>query len=476
MKINNAKKQGISLRKTLIIAFTLFSVALLVILWTMQSVFLETYYENSMKRKVAAAANTVANAYSNTEKLYYQDFSRLISDEGTKSDVFFYLEASDGSFSMSSSDMAGPGRIFNRSFFIDGKMMLDNSGSDNIAYTKDLGNDNRAIIMVRKVESQYRNPAYLYAVAAITPLGPAVDIIRSQLLIVTGIVLVLGIIIAVVVSKRLSAPLQEMSSEAKKLGQGNFDVEFKGSGYKEINDLADTLNNAAKDLKASEQLDKDLLANVSHDLRTPLTMIKSYAEMIKDISGDNKEKREEHLDVIINETDRMAELVNDIFFLSKVQSGVEEFKDEVFDIGEIAKSIFDTYEIASQDGFEMNFVCDGEAFVLGDKSKLSQVISNFLSNAIRYSEDEKFVELRISEKGDRILLEVEDRGIGIPEDDLDKIWNRYEKSSRTGTRSKEGTGLGLSICREILKRENAEYGAANAEEGGSIFWFSLEKI
>lgn len=496
MKINLFRKEGEvqTLRAKLTKVFILFGALLLAVLWLFQSVFFEKYYESSMKRKVSLALDELCKCYSDTEYLSYDDFCVMMSSIGSMNDVYFFVESDNGSLRISSLDTGEQGVFFNQKSLDDARTMLKNSPTNSISFTFENGRqfisqrnifgrdterttkEFKTIICAKRVKSDYRAAVNIFAAAAVTPMGPAVSIIRSQLLIVTGIVLILGVVIASILAKHLSSPMQEMSKEAVKLGQGNFDTEFKGADYQEINKLADTLNAAAKDLKASDELDKDLIANVSHDLRTPLTMIKSYAEMIKDISGDNKEKREEHLDVIINEADRMSDLVEDIFFISKVQSGTEEFHDEVFDLKEIAESVFATYRISEQDGFIMEFDAPDSYMVKGDKRKLSQVISNLLSNAIRYSDDEKFVRLSIREENGKVILEVSDHGIGIPESERDTVWNRYQKSSRSGKRSEEGTGLGLSICSEILKRENAEYGVQAADPKGSIFWFRMDAV
>jgi len=467
------RKDGKSLRAKLTVAFVIFVAINLALLWAMQSVFLQDYYRASMERKVNNAVNEVSLYYETTEALNYDEFCSELSAVATKSDIFFYVESLDRSFAISSTDMSMQGRFFNKRFLEKAQIVLMESGQSSITYIDD-SIESETIICAKQVDSEYRGSIYLYAIAPLTPLGPAIGIIRTQLMWVTFIVLVVGIIISAIVSKRFAKPLVEMSQEAVKLGQGNFDVDFKGADYREINELADSLNNAARELKASDELNKDLLANVSHDLRTPLTMIKSYAEMIRDLSGDNKEKREEHLNVIIDETDRMANLVSDILALSKMQAGVDQLYDEEFDLSETAESVFSTYKIVEQDGFEMKISgTDNPCMVFADERRISQVIANLLSNAIRYSDEEKYVSLSLNIESDRVVCQVEDHGIGIPEEDRDKIWNRYQKASRTGRRSNEGSGLGLSICAEILKREKADFGVKTATENGSMFWFSL---
>ena len=482
MKIDlNLKKNSpaSSLRAKLLGVFIIFSLALLGFLWLMQSVLLEKYYELSMERKCRNGVSSISQAYSTDEEMDFDSFLRLIGDVAEKSDIYIYLETEDGQYSLSSSDIAKTGRIMPESTRIlsDARKMLLSSYTDEVSYTVAGMRDDKMVVFAKKVVSKSRGNVYLYAMAFLTPLGPAVGILRSQLVIVSLIVLALGIAVSFITSKRLAAPLAQMSRDAKRLGEGDFDVRFEGSGYSEVSELAGTLNDAAAELKKTDALRKDLMANVSHDLRTPLTMIKSYAEMIRDISGENKEKREEHLGVIIEETDRLSKLVDEMMLLSRVQAGTEEFDEKPFDLQKAAEEIIQTYRIMEQEGYTISFErMDEDIQVFGDEGRIKQVISNLMSNAVKYSDERKEIKLSFEKDGEYIKLKVEDKGIGIAEDQLDRIWSRYQRASQKGVRSKDGSGLGLSICSEILKRSNAEYGVESALGEGSCFWFRMKML
>lgn len=468
-----------SLRVKLLGFFIIYGLALLALLWIMELTLLGSYYQRSMEKKCREGIYRVSVIYSMDEDLGYNEFCSEIGTLSMENDIYFLVESQDGMFSISSADVSSPGRFFpeTNKIMSDAKKMLESSGKDEISFSShSAGMKSATIVFAKKVESRFRGPVYIYAVASLAPLGPALEILRSQLLFTSVIVLVLGVIVAVISSKHLAKPMAAINKEAKKLGLGDFDVNFAQGDYLEINELADTLNEAATELKTSDDLRKDLLANVSHDLRTPLTMIKSYAEMIRDLSGDNREKREEHLGVIIDETDRLAGLVGDILLLSRVQSGAESFTLERFDLARAANEIFQTYKIVEEDGFTLifeqpTFPCT----VYADKAKIKQVISNFLSNAVKYSEDNKYVRVFFEREDGCIKLCVEDKGIGINKDLQENIWSRYQRSSQKAARSKEGSGLGLSICSEILKRHDAEYGFESSLGEGSCFWFKLKQ-
>ena len=466
-----------SLRARLAASFIVFAVFLMALLWIFQSVFLDKYYEYSMSRRCSSAVTSVCNYYSSGgPDLSYESFMTFLSQKTEDNDIYFFIESTDGTSYIDSSDLqAVRMRANTRMLISKARTMLRESGQGEVSFTeKGPFGDGKDYVYARYVEGNDNNPVYIYAIATITPMGPAVGIIRSQLLIVTVVALVVGVVVARLTAKRLAKPISAIEKDARELAKGNYDVYFKGGDYKEVSDLAETLNQAAADLKASDALQKDLIANVSHDLRTPLTMIKSYAEMIRDISGNDPEKREQHLEVIIKETDRLDELVGDILTLSKMQAGVMEMEMTDFDIQEAGEAVLSTYKVMENEGFAISFEpAPGTAEVHADRHRIQQVIANLLSNAVRYSRETKEVTLRFRRDGGNIVCSVEDKGIGIDEEDLKKIWNRYQKASKQGARSSQGTGLGLSIASEILQKHDAEYGVESEPGKGSRFWFSL---
>lgn len=467
------------IRYRLTASFMFFAVLLMGILWLMQVAFLSGYYEMSMRNKCESALNTVSNVYSTSESLTYEDFCNVLSSVSSDNDVYFYVEAVDQSFYISSSEDLGRGRIYRGAQELIDQAKLDLVFGDNevvsVSSDFDKATMEKTIVYATLSHNKKTVPIYIYAVTSLTPIGPAVSIIRSQLLIITAISLVLAIIIARWLSKRLSKPIIDMSGKAKLLALGNYDVVFDGGEYQEVDQLASTLTEAASDLKKTDALQKDLMANVSHDLRTPLTMIKSYAEMIKDISGDIPEKRNQHLDVIIEETDRLSDLVNDVLTLSKMQSGVTELEYSEFDIQKAARSVLSTFLVLENEGYSFHFdELDEETIVNGDERKLQQVIANLLSNAVKYSADKKDIRLGFILHDGKIRCYVSDKGVGIPKEDQEKIWHRYERVSDNAQRPlAKGTGLGLSIAAEILDLHNATYGVDSEENEGSTFWFEL---
>ena len=240
-----------------------------------------------------------------------------------------------------------------------------------------------------------------------------------------------------------------------------------------------TLNYAAKELSKNDNLQKELIANISHDLRTPLTMIKGYSEMMRDIPEENTP---ENIQAIIDEAERLSGLVNDLLDLSRVESGTKEFSTVPFDLTDAVTEVVNRYEkMNSAKGYNIEFEYQGEAMVKADKSMILQVIYNLTNNAINYCGDDLYVGIRqeiLTDKNGRRVarISVIDHGEGIDPDKLPLIWDRYYKVDSAHRRAVVGTGLGLSIVKKILTRHNASYGVESKPGEGSTFWFELPII
>lgn len=316
---------------------------------------------------------------------------------------------------------------------------------------------------------------YLILNTPLEPIESYIDFIMNQYLYIAMIVILIALVVAFFLAKNISQPIVKMKDEANKLAQGNYDAHFETNSFSEINDLASTLDDATEKLSKVNDLRKDLVANVSHDIKTPLTMIKAYAEMIKDISGDDPVKRNEHLDVIIQESDYLDKLVSDMSELSKLQSGVIEINRDNFDLKECADSVILLLSQAIKEkNIDLVLEMD-DCIVYADQIKISQVIYNFLSNALKYSDDYARITIRIIDSENNVRLEVSDTGNGIAPEVLPYIWDRYYKVDKNFNRSVNSTGLGLAIAKAILEAHKAHYGVESKLDEGSTFWFELSK-
>jgi signal transduction histidine kinase len=326
----------------------------------------------------------------------------------------------------------------------------------------------------RQIRSNLTN-YYLILNTPLEPVESYIDFILNQYVYIAVIVIFIALIVALFLARRISSPIVKMKDEANKLAQGNYDAKFETKSFSEINDLASTLDDATQKLSKVNDLRKDLVANVSHDIKTPLTMIRAYAEMIKDISGDDPAKRNEHLDVILQETEYLDKLVSDMSELSKLQSGVLEASKENFDLKECIEQVVMLLSQAIREK-NIDLVLDlDECVVYADEIKISQVIYNFLSNALKYSDDDSKIIVRSRSSEEKVRVEVIDNGNGISAEALPYIWDRYYKVDKNFNRSVNSTGLGLAIAKAILEAHKARYGVESKLNEGSTFWFELDR-
>lgn len=319
--------------------------------------------------------------------------------------------------------------------------------------------------------------AYIFIFGYTEPIGTTLSIVNALSFICSNVILVGACIVSIMISSHIANPLVKISKNAGKLITGDFKMEVKKTEYDEIANLTENLNAASAEIAKTETLRRDLMANVSHDLRTPLTMIKAYAEMIRDLSGNNPEKREKHLQVIIDETDRLTLLVTDILNLSKLESGVTPMNCSVFDFSAHLNDIISRFSLLD-DTKDYHVILEAESGIMinADQQKIEQVVYNLVNNAINYIGEDMQVRVRLFRKdSDTARFEVIDRGVGIPAEKLPYIWDRYYKIDRSENhkRAVKGTGLGLSIVKNIFKEHGFAYGCDSKVGEGSAFWFEF---
>lgn len=465
MMNNKLKKNSLSIEifKYLI----LFSLVILAFLWFFQVVFLNSYYRSVKLREIRQVANTIV------KKQNSDNLSTII--DNITYDKGVCVEITDDFMSMLESSS-----IISRGCIVDFK--------HNYTYKSDfiMSGKNRATY---EIENRvFKNNTLIYAVklnndmyafinTSIDPMNSTTSILKNQLVYVTILVFILSFLIAFFISKRISKPIIKINSDAKKMANGNFDIAFtNNANIQEINELVETLNYTRGELKKTEEYRRDLMANVSHDLKTPLTMIKAYAEMARDLNRKQEEKREENLNVIIDEVDRLTLLVNDILDLSKMQCEIDTLKYETFDLIELINNILKKYNfLITSEKYEFEFIhTSKEIIITADKKKLEQVIYNLINNAINYSGDDNLVKINVLESNN-IRVEIIDHGKGIKEKDLARIWDKYYKNEKKHKRNLIGTGLGLSIVKNILEAHNYKYGVLSKENIGSTFYFEIPK-
>lgn len=461
-----------SIRFRLWMYFLGFSVVAFLLIWFLQIYFFNNSYETMKAKEVSRVASMISRAYQQGDA----NLTTSIQELSVNNDFYVVMESQSGYLFFSPESESRMPVYSYMTHAPQLKAMLEKSHRLPVSFKFSSGIEKYSTLAYGCVlDSAPGQELYLYIFSPLYPVTSTVNILKTQLLQVTLITLIIAFLIAIYLSSRISKPLQSMTASAREMGKGNYNVKFEGNSYSEINRLAATLNTAAYELGMADNRQKDLIANVSHDLKTPLTMIRSYAEMIRDLSGDNPEKRNAHLKVIIDESDRLAQLVSDMSTISAMQTHRMKLEKSVFDLTEIAAGLLTSYDILiEQDGYDFQFNAQKECLVYADEARIKQVISNLTSNAIKYCGEDKVIILNIRKTGRKCRFEVLDHGPGIKPEELPHVWDRYYKTSSNYVRATEGTGLGLSIVKEILTLHHANYGVDSKVGKGTCFWFELE--
>lgn len=469
--------------------FILFAAFLMMVLWIMQVFLFNNSYGTMKEKQTKSVVREINQAFKKYGRSEFLSEIRKLSDSY---DMYIYVVSYDGKTqyfrpseanyanaptfeSDESSDSDGNGEFISKIQTLN-EHMIRNNGS---AYVRIEGSDESQIVLAYGgvLSRKDKEPMIVYVFSPLWPVNSTIQILTNQLVAVSIIALIIACCISLYLSTRITRPIRRISATAQRLAEGEYGIVFRGGHYTELNRLTDTLTGASIALEKSVMLQKDLVANVSHDLRTPLTMIKSYAEMIRDISGENPEKRNEHLDVIIHETDRLNSLVGDLLAVSKMQSGKMALEISQFNLTEAVENMLSTYKVMEiEQGFTIDFICPSDFIVTGDEEKLKQVVANLISNAVKFSGDDKHIIVSLKKKGKCVQFRVKDFGPGIPPEELGHVWDRYYRSSSNMVRSSEGTGLGLAICKEILSLHKTDFGVSSTPGEGSEFWFCVNLI
>jgi signal transduction histidine kinase len=464
----------IPLKFTVWMYFMSFTIIVFVLLWLFQILFLEKFYVQMKIKDVQGVAAGIIWSYEHDSGT---EFSEKLSEYSFDNELCIEVLDKYGR-SLYSRRAMGDCMIHGKEngTFIYVRMITENNGEAIWKKVKNPRTNYDMMIYGCVLGDKDKPDGFLLMNAALVPVGSTASIIKRQLMIITIMLILIAFALSLFMAKRISQPIEKITASAKNLARGDFNTKFEGKGYLEAKNLADTLTYAENELSKVDTMQRDLIANVSHDLRTPLTMLKAYAEMIRDLSGDNPEKRNQHLEIIISETDRLSLMVNDILDLSKLESGRQKLSPSEFEISSKLNEIIGRFSgISEKMGYSINFTPDEERMVFCDVVKIEQVIYNLINNAINYTGEDKQVYVRqINEEGS-VLIEVEDTGDGIEEDKIKLIFDKYYRSENH-KREVVGTGLGLSIVKAVLKLHGYDYGVRSQLGKGSVFWFRIADV
>lgn len=375
---------------------------------------------------------------------------------------------------------------------------------ESVEMTKVLKEESNYII--RQIRDRFTDMEYLEMLGNLdsgdffimrTPLESIRDSVMLSNRFYTGIgaaAIVISAIIIYLFSRKVTKPVMELADISKRMTALDFDAKFESKGENEIDVLGEHMNQLSealektiselktannelrRDIEHKEKIDemrKEFLANVSHELKTPLALIQGYAEGLKDGINEDAESREFYCEVIVDEAQKMNQMVKKLLTLNEVEFGQENVSMERFDVAELIEGLAQSCSLlVEQKGGELRTKAAGPLYVWSDELKIEEVLTNYISNACNHLEGEKIVEIKAVPKDDKVRISVFNTGKQIPEVDMERIWEKFYKVDKAHTREYGGSGIGLSIVKALMDSVNGTYGVKNYTNGVE-FWIEL---
>ncbi|WP_242307933.1 HAMP domain-containing sensor histidine kinase [Bacillus cereus group sp. BfR-BA-01524] len=358
----------------------------------------------------------------------------------------------------------------------------------------DGGENIKNSIFVKPIMENGKITEYAFAIASLQPVNEAMLVLKDYYVYALIIVFLVIILLSFYYSKIIVKPLIKMNRVTKKMANFDFSEKLPITADDEIGGLSGSINTLSvnlkdridrlnvantklqQDIERERQLEKtrkEFISGVSHELKTPLSVIRSFAEGIKDgVSKDTSY----YTDVILEETENMNRLIVEMLELAKLESGTYKLDMTTFSIGELTQQVYTKLLFSIEEKhLQVNVDADPSILVKANRSRIEQVVVNLLSNAIRYTPDGEKIQVSIIEAEDTVKVEIENTGNPIPEESLEKIWDRFYRLDASRSRHTGGTGLGLSIVKNILDLHHAEYGVYNTTNS-VVFYFNLQKV
>ncbi|MGH0594876.1 ATP-binding protein [Bacillus pretiosus] len=347
-------------------------------------------------------------------------------------------------------------------------------------------NDIKYKLLIKPIKEKDGSVAYIYAMASLQPVDEAVQMVQDYYIYIIAFVVVLIFLASFYYSKQIAKPLLKINDTTKKIAHLDFTEQIPITSKDEIGDLSNNINvlsnklhshigQLEQDIEKERKLEntrKEFISGVSHELKTPLSIMKSCISILKD--GVAEHKKEYYFQAMEREVDKMDTLILDMLELAKFESGTYKMKKDAFYIDTVIEDICEhlSVDIEKKELHVHKNICSFE--VVANQSRMEQVIVNFITNAIRYTPNKEDIIISTIDDKDRIKVCIENKGTHIEDEQLDKIWDRFYRVDTARQRSQGGTGLGLAISKNILELHDAEYGVKNTEEG-VLFYFYLPK-
>ncbi len=463
-------KKKYSLRLQLILYMVLFIVAVLGIIYLFQTNFLDSFYKRNKISTLMSVGRNVATYVGQ------EDIDNILDQVGMSNEVCVRVVSNNanlnytGACTLRNLDNYTINRIAAETIENGDEKMFDD-----FKYQRPFDSRPEDIYIFAKMLKYADEDVMVLVSSGITPLNVTISTLKSQYMIIALIVIVMSVFLALLLSRFLLKPIVQINMESQNLSKGLYDGVRIRTSSKEYDELNHTLIQANEDIQKADKARKELLGNVSHDLRTPLTMIVGYGEMMKDIP---EEKNDENIDIIIEEAKRLSALVDDLIDISKIEDDSVELKKQTIHLNDLLTSVYHQYQkYCETQGIDLELKLSENILVELDEKRIRQVLYNFINNALNYNDKEKQeIVLGVEKKDDVYRVYVHDNGCGIAEEDLGNIWDRYYKVDKEHKRHLIGSGIGLSLSRELLKAHGLNYGVESQENVYSRFYFDVKAV
>ncbi|MDL2295267.1 HAMP domain-containing histidine kinase [Lachnospiraceae bacterium OttesenSCG-928-E19] len=342
---------------------------------------------------------------------------------------------------------------------------------------------------------QFDDGSWFIMRSPIESIRESAKISNKFLLYVGMIITLLSVVLVWYFAKRFTQPILELTAVSKRMTELEFDVKYKSGGKNEIGVLGENFNKMSEKLETTiselknanlelqrdiekkektERIRSEFMGNVSHELKTPIALIQGYAEGLKEGINEDLESREFYCDVIIDEATKMNQLVKNLMSLNQVEAGGDETLLERFDIVQLISGVLQSSEILiQQKEVSIHFSKEHSVYVWGDQFKVEQVVRNYIQNALNHLDGDRVIDIKEVEVGEKVRISVFNTGHAIPEEDVERIWDKFYKVDKAHTREYGGNGIGLSIVKAIMESMKQEYGVKNYDNGVE-FWFELD--
>lgn len=443
----------------------------------LNSIFLESYYVYKNKGALISLSEKIANEYINNKENSYEYIDMVQSIDGINTiivDNDFNIEYN--SFRSKSVDEEKRLAREVRKTILDNQKKLSKKY---VYYIDEKDNDQKTkLIYISKVSDE----EYLILIKSVKSIHDSVQIANQFYILAGCIVICIGAIFILIFSKKITKPIIEMSNVAENISNLKFDKvrhinseDEIGRLGESINKISDKLNKSISELKQDVERRKELVRNMSHELKTPIGIIKGYAEGLKYGVASDKEKMDKYCSILVEECDRMDKLVKELLNYSMMEGGMIKLNIISFDLHEFISKIIERFRpIFNEKNINFEFDCIKGYEINADSDMLEKAINNFIINAIDYVDERKIISVIAEEKENRIKISVFNSGDNIPEVDMGKIWDVCYKVDRSRSRKYGGHGIGLSLVRLIAKLHD---GITNVEnmENGVVFSIEIPK-